>query len=156
MPARKTAKSTAARRTVSRSRNHSKVIEVSAGLVFRKGKLLISQRRDEDHLGGLWEFPGGKRHADESFEACLSRELLEELAIEVKVGALIETLEHAYAEKTVLLKFFKCRWIAREPQALGCQAFAWIGRGELADYEFPKADQRVLARLMGDDQLWLE
>src|SRR5262245_8839529 len=52
-----------------------RAIEVAAGLVFREGKLLITQRRSHDHLGGLWEFPGGKREAGESFESCLIREL---------------------------------------------------------------------------------
>jgi mutator protein MutT len=61
-------------------------VEVSAGLVFRNGKLLITQRYPNAHLGGLWEFPGGKRECDESFEACLARELREELGIEAAVG----------------------------------------------------------------------
>src|SRR5580765_7280877 len=68
------------------------VIDVSAGLVFRAGKLLITKRHDDAHLGGLWEFPGGKREPDESFEACLVRELREELGIEVAVGELVESL----------------------------------------------------------------
>ena len=58
----------------------SKVIDVAAGLVFRGGQLLITQRRPNDHLGGLWEFPGGKVERDETFEHCLIRELREELA----------------------------------------------------------------------------
>jgi mutator protein MutT len=73
-------------------------IEVSAGLVFRNGKLLITQRYTDAHLGGLWEFPGGKRECDETFEACLTRELREELGIDVRVGELVETIEHAYPE----------------------------------------------------------
>ena len=64
------------------------VIEVSAGLIFRAGKLLITQRHADAHLGGLWEFPGGKRESGETFETCLARELREELGIEVEVGAL--------------------------------------------------------------------
>src|SRR5215207_4128730 len=79
-------------------------IDVSAGLVFRDGKLLITQRHPDAHLGGLWEFPGGKLECDETFEACLTRELREELGIEVIVRELMETVEHAYPEKRVLLK----------------------------------------------------
>src|SRR5947209_7124346 len=79
-------------------------VEVSAGLVFRNGLLLITQRRPQDHLGGLWEFPGGKRLPQESFEACLRRELMEELAIEVEVKELIEAITHQYPEKLVHLK----------------------------------------------------
>src|SRR5258706_5532480 len=94
-------------------------IDVAAALVFRNGKLLITQRHADAHLGGLWEFPGGKRHPGESFEDCLRRELMEELGIEVGVGKLLEEVTHAYPEKTVLLKFFLCRWMRHEPQTLG-------------------------------------
>jgi mutator protein MutT len=131
-----------------------RIIDVSAGLVFREGQLLITQRHAGAHLGGLWEFPGGKREAGESFEACLVRELREELGIEVVVGELIETIEHAYPEKCVRLKFFRCTWRAHEPQPLGCPAFAWITRDQLAAYEFPAADARLLQRLGQVSDLW--
>src|SRR5882724_1720135 len=101
-------------------------IEVAAGIVFRNGKILITQRRSQDHLGDLWEFPGGKREAGESFENCLHRELREELGIEVAVGELVDTVTHQYPEKTVHLKFYRCFWIRNDPQAIGCQASAWV------------------------------
>jgi mutator protein MutT len=122
-------------------------IEVSAALIFHDGKLLITQRRTNAHLGGLWEFPGGKREVNETFEQCLVREIHEELGIEISVGELFEESTHAYAEKTVHLKFFLCQLIRGEPQTLGCAAFKWIGKSELADYEFPAADKQLLARL---------
>lgn len=131
-----------------------KVIEVSAGLVFRAGKLLITQRFPDAHLGGLWEFPGGKRECDESFEACLARELREELGVEVAVGELIAVIEHEYPEKRVLLKFFRCDWKAHEPQPLGCPAFAWISREDLARYEFPAADARLIEALQTNPLYW--
>lgn len=130
------------------------VIDVAAALVFRDGKLLITQRYAQAHLGGLWEFPGGKREADETFEACLVRELREELGIEVVVGELVESITHEYPEKTVHLKFFRCRWQQHEPQPLGCPAFRWITAPELADYAFPAADARLLATLRGKPELW--
>ena len=68
---------------------NSKSIEVAAALVFRNGKLLIAQRHAKAHLGGLWEFPGGKRHAEETFEECLVREIREELGVEISVGELM-------------------------------------------------------------------
>ena len=132
---------------------NSPSIEVSAGLVFRAGQLLITQRHVGAHLGGLWEFPGGKREAGETFEECLLRELREELGIEVTVVELIETVEHEYPEKRVQLKFFRCAWQANEPQALGCPAFAWVTREQLASYEFPAADAHLLARLR-ENQWW--
>jgi len=130
------------------------IIEVSAGLVFREGRLLITQRRPQDHLGGLWEFPGGKREPGESFEACLHRELLEELGIEVEVGGVLEEIAHDYPEKSVYLKFFHCRWLRHDPQAIGCHTFVWVTSSELKSYVFPAADARLLERLQADDDWW--
>ena len=130
------------------------IIDVSAALVFRSGKLLITQRPAAAHLGGLWEFPGGKLEPGETFETALVRELREELGIEVVVGELLETIEHEYPEKRVRLKFFRCQWEAHEPQPLGCPAFAWITREELSRYEFPAADARLLERLRQTPGLW--
>jgi mutator protein MutT len=130
-------------------------LDVAAALVFRNGKLLITQRPAEAHLGGLWEFPGGKREPGESFETCLSRELREELGMEVAVGRLVESVTHDYPDKTVHLKFFRCRWVRNEPEPLGCLALKWVAPAELADYEFPAADARLLARLQTDAALWV-
>jgi len=128
-------------------------IDVAAGLLFREGKLLLTRRRVGDHLGGFWEFPGGKREPNETFEACLARELREELAIEVAVGELVETIEHVYPEKSVRLKFFRCRLLAGEPRPVGCDGLVWVSRQELAQYDFPPADERLLQRL-GDPAYW--
>jgi mutator protein MutT len=129
-------------------------IDVAAGLVFRDGKLLVTQRHAGAHLGGLWEFPGGKREPDETFEECLTRELREELGIEVVVGELVESLTHEYPEKTVHLRFYRCRWQRHEPQLLGCAAFKWVTVAELKNYEFPAADARLLEQLRTDSRLW--
>ena len=130
------------------------LIEVAAGLVFRHGRLLLTQRRTGDHLGGLWEFPGGKREPREDFPACLRRELREELGIGVQVGPCLERVRHEYPDKAVYLEFFRCRLIEGEPQALGCQAVAWVTPQELSGYEFPAADARLLDRLTTETDLW--
>ena len=122
-------------------------MEVSAALTFHDGKLLITRRPAETHLGGLWEFPGGKREPGETFEECLAREIREELGMEVAVGGLFADLTHAYAEKTVRLKFFLCRLLRGEPRLLGCAAFRWVGKSELRNYEFPAADAQLLEKL---------
>ncbi len=129
-------------------------MEVAAALVFREGKLLIAQRFADAHLGGLWEFPGGKREPQESYEECLTRELVEELGIEAEVLDLVEALTHHYPDRTVHIQFFRCRWVAKEPRALGCASFAWISRDELANFTFPAADARLLESLRRDAELW--
>ncbi len=130
------------------------VIEVAAGLIFRQGRLLITQRHAGAHLGGLWEFPGGKRHAGERYPECLRRELREELGIEVEVGSLFESLTHAYREKTVHLEFYLCRLVSGEPSAIDCAAIAWVTAADLPHYEFPAADARLLGRLSHTPALW--
>jgi mutator protein MutT len=136
------------------SKKQTAVTDVAAGLVFRDGKLLITLRYDDAHLGGLWEFPGGKLERGESFEECLLRELREELGIEVEIQELIETDTHAYPGKTVRLKFYRCRWVANEPRALGCADFKWVGAEQLKEFEFPAADAVLIERLEKEKGLW--
>jgi 8-oxo-dGTP diphosphatase len=132
----------------------TRVVEVSAGLIFRSGQLLITQRLAGDHLGGLWEFPGGKREPGETFEECLARELREELGVEVRVGELFESVTHAYADKRVHLRFFLCQLSAGEPQPLDCAALKWVRAEELAAHAFPAADAQLLIRLAADSSRW--
>ncbi|HEY5041232.1 MAG TPA: 8-oxo-dGTP diphosphatase MutT [Verrucomicrobiae bacterium] len=122
-------------------------IEVSAALIFRDNKLLITQRHAKSHLGEFWEFPGGKREAEETFEQCLVREIREELGVEVAVGELFEEISHDYPEKSVHLKFFICQLVSGEPQPLDCAAVKWIEKAELAAHKFPAADARLLEKL---------
>ncbi|TVQ51921.1 MAG: A/G-specific adenine glycosylase, partial [Spirulina sp. DLM2.Bin59] len=61
-----------------------------------QGQVLIDRRKDEGLLGGLWEFPGGKLEGDETVQACIVREIREELGIEIEVGDHLITLDHAY------------------------------------------------------------
>lgn len=132
----------------------SPAIEVSAALVFRGGRLLIAQRPAGSHLAGLWEFPGGKREPGETWEACLRRELREELGVDVAVGACFEEVIHAYPEKRVHLRFFRCRLVEGEPAPLGCAAVAWVGREDLEHYTFPPADAGLLSRLADPATAW--
>jgi len=129
-------------------------IDVAAGLVFHGGKLLITQRRLNDHLGGLWEFPGGKVEPGETFEDCLFRELMEELGIEVSVEGEVEDITHSYPEKTVRLKFFRCRLVAGKAEPHHCHALAWISREELGRFEFPAADAKLLRLLEMTPEMW--
>lgn len=129
-------------------------IEVSAGIIFKNGKLLIARRRQTDHMGGLWEFPGGKRNQGETFEACLERELLEELGIKVKVGDLLWSMTHDYPDLRVHLRFFFCSYDEGEPQPIGCDAIEWIDREGLKEYKFPEADAMVVDLLYSLPQLW--
>ena len=124
-----------------------KVIDVAAGLVFEKGRLLIAQRPPGGHLAGLWEFPGGKLEPGESWEGALVRELGEELGVDVVVGREFCRVQHAYPEREVRLRFFVCRIVTGSPSPIGCSAVAWVGPDELDGFEFPEADRQLLDQL---------
>jgi 8-oxo-dGTP diphosphatase len=130
------------------------LIEVSAALIFHDGKLLIAQRHAGAHLGGLWEFPGGKRETDETFEECLVREIREELGVKISVGELFEEIRHTYPAKSVHLKFFIGKILSGEPQTLDCAALKWITKKELADFQFPAADAQLLKKLKNPRVAW--
>jgi mutator protein MutT len=123
-------------------------IEVGAAIIFSQGKVLISQRDEPSHLSGLWEFPGGKREADESFEDCVRREIQEELNVEVMVQNLIEAVEYEYTEKIVLLRFYRCQYVKGEVKALGCRQFQWISPLKLPFYAFPPANKTVIQKII--------
>jgi mutator protein MutT len=125
----------------------SPAVQVAASLIVRDGRLLITKRKAGVHLEGLWEFPGGKREANESLEDCLHRELREELGIEIEGPSLIQVVRHAYPGKTVELFFFRCPNTRGEAKPLGCDALAWVRPEELGAYEFPPADRPLVEAL---------
>lgn len=122
-------------------------IQVTAGLIFRGGKLLITQRPEGSHLAGLWEMPGGKQAPGETLPECLKRELHEELGIEVAVHELLHECEHEYPLKTVKLHFFRCTLLRGEPRPIQCENLAWVTASELSQYEFPPPDASLIESL---------
>lgn len=129
------------------SSRQSLTIQVAAGLICQRGRYLIAKRKPGTHLGGLWEFPGGKREGGESMEECLRRELREELGIEVAGPKLFRVIRHEYPEKTVELHFFLCDAFSGTPEPHGCDALAWVAPGDLNRYDFPPADRPIVESL---------
>jgi 8-oxo-dGTP diphosphatase len=124
------------------------VVDVVAGIIRdERGRYLITQRRKGTHLAGLWEFPGGKREADETLEASLRRELHEELGGRFYIGALIETVRWTYPEKIVVLSFFQCRLEEGSIEPREGQLMRWVPPLDLRRYDFPPADAALLTRL---------
>jgi len=126
------------------------VIEVAAGIIYREGRYLIARRKPGVHLGGYWEFPGGKREEGESLEECLHRELFEELSIRVDVPIPYRIIRHAYQERTVELHFFRCAIEQGEAAPVDCEEIRWVLPEELAQFEFPPADQVIIDALQRD------
>ena len=84
------------------------IVVVLAAVIERGGRFLLGRRLKDTHLAGLWEFPGGKCEPGEPHEACLTRELREELGVEASIGAELIVIEHAYPDRTVRLHFRQC------------------------------------------------
>ena len=124
-------------------------VQVAAALIVHEGRYLLTKRKADVHLGGLWEFPGGKREAGESLEDCLRRELREELGIEITEPVPFQTIRHAYPEKTVELHFFRCAIKDGYPRPLGCDALQWVPPAELIRVPLPPADRPLVEALQG-------
>jgi 8-oxo-dGTP diphosphatase len=123
-------------------------VEVAAGLLRRGTSLLACQRRADQAHPGRWEFPGGKREAGESIEACLRRELHEELGIEAEVGAEVWRTEHSYADGEPIALVFLA--VPAYRGALENRVFAalrWVEMRELQHLDFLEADRELIARL---------
>lgn len=125
-------------------------IQVAAALIVREGCYLITRRKAGAHLGGLWEFPGGKREPGESLEDCLHRELREELGVEITEPVPFRVIHHAYPEKTVELHFFRCSIKDGQPRPLGCDEMRWLPAAELTQMPLPPADRPLVEALQGE------
>lgn len=120
---------------------------VSAAVIPDGDRLLLAQRRPDDHLGGLWEFPGGKIRPGESPEEALTREIAEELGVRIVVERPLAFLHWRYPEKRVLLLFQLCRIAAGVPRALECAAVRYFSPAEVAALPLAPADREALVLL---------
>ena len=126
-------------------------LEVVAGVIVVNGKLVLAKRKKEDHMGGFWEFPGGKIEDGETPEAALVREIDEELGIEVVPVKEIAVVEHQYPERLVRLHFVLAE--SKEiPKALDCDDVALADVEEVSNYRLAPADERAW-KLIKEDTL---
>jgi len=124
-------------------------ILVSAAVIFRDGKVLLTRRMDGSHLAGMWEFPGGKVEEGEDPEAALVRECMEECGIEIEVEDILDVTFHRYPEKDVLLLFYHCRLRHGEVEHSGVADHVWCMPEKIRDYPLPPPDNKVVAKIQG-------
>jgi 8-oxo-dGTP diphosphatase len=116
-------------------------VHVAAAVIRNTyGQVLIAKRSDDQHQGGLWEFPGGKVEAGESVQSALVRELKEELGIQVEASHPLIQVRHDYPDKSVLLDVWEVTAFLGEPRGLEGQPLKWVSSRQLPDYEFPAAN----------------
>lgn len=123
------------------------MIVVSAAIIHKDDKVLISQRMAGSYLEFLWEFPGGKVEEGESPEECIVREITEELGMTVSVMDIYDVVYHEYEDRTVLLLVYDCRYLSGEPRPIECNAYNWVRVDELNQYKFTFADERVVRKM---------
>lgn len=118
------------------------VLVAACALVDPDGRVLVAQRPEGRSMAGLWEFPGGKLEPGETPEACLIRELHEELGIETWASCLapLTFASHAYERFHLLMPLYVCRKWGGAPQSREGQALRWVRPNDLRDLPMPPAD----------------
>ena len=123
------------------------IVVGAAVTLNRKGEVLIAQRKQDDMLGGMWEFPGGKQESGETIEECIARELEEELGIKTAVREFFMTVRHAYSHFTMTMHVYCTKIISGRPRPIHCADYAWVKIPDLEKYAYSKADLMVVEKL---------
>lgn len=122
---------------------------VTAAVIEDNGKYLITQRPQEKHNGGRWEFPGGKVDFGEDLRLCLEREMDEELGISIKAGKPFEYSSHVYGgTKHVVLLGFHCKFISGKIQKKDIANYKWVIPQEMKEYDITEADHPFIEKLL--------
>ena len=127
-----------------------KTIRVVAALVERKGRYLITQRRENAVLPLLWDFPGGRVENGETDEAALVREVRERLDADVEVGQLISFVNHPYEKYAVDLYLYECRLLSDRLECRAVKEYAWVTSKEMESYAFTPVDEASMSKLLGE------
>jgi A/G-specific adenine glycosylase len=134
---------TQAQRPLKRTKRRIPHHQVTAAVLRRNGKVLIGRRPQGKLLGGLWEFPGGKRDNEESLETCIRREIKEELGVEIEALDRIGAYDHAYTHFRVTVVAFGCKLIRGRPRAIEHEEILWAEISRLDQYPMGKVDRLI-------------
>ena len=120
---------------------------IAVGVVHRNGKMLITRRKPQGLLGGMWEFPGGKVREGETTEQACLREIAEEVSLSVVIEQHIARVKHAYSHFKIVMDVFTCTVLKGRIKLNGSVDYRWITIGELDDYPFPAANHKFFPEL---------
>lgn len=124
-----------------------RMIQVVVAIIQKDNKILATQRGYGEFEGG-WEFPGGKVEPGERPEDALKREIREELAIEIEVGELLDTIEYDYSSFHLSMKCFICKMKEGDLVLKEHKAAQWLSGNMLTDVEWLPADQLLIGKLL--------
>jgi A/G-specific adenine glycosylase len=120
---------------------------IAVGVVFKNDRVLITRRKAEGLLGGLWEFPGGKIRVGESAQAACIREIKEEVNLNVDIDRHLAKVKHAYTHFKIVMDVFCCKYVSGRVYLRGPVAFRWIYLDEYKNYPFPRANHKFIPLL---------
>ena len=120
---------------------------IVVGIVYKGDKILIDKRKQNALLGGLWEFPGGKKRKSESFKSAVAREVIEETGIEIEVGKRLCIVKHTYSHFKITLHAYLCEYKSGTAKPLSCDAVKWIAPKNLTKFAFPTANVKIIQTL---------
>jgi mutator protein MutT len=125
-----------------------KNITVAIAVIIRSGQLLIAQRKPDASFAHYWEFPGGKCEPGESVQACLHREIKEEVGLTIEILRPFDVIRHTYPTGNLAIHPFLCRILSGQPKPIACQQVLWIDPRDLLNYQFPPANESLLRKIM--------
>lgn len=123
-------------------------IIVTAAVIFKDDKILISQRLPDKNEGLKWEFAGGKLEEGETPEVCLKREIKEELNLDIAVNDIFKVVYHEYGNITILLLAYHCDLLGGNIKAADCNDYRWVAKNEMKDFVFADADITIVEKLL--------
>jgi A/G-specific adenine glycosylase len=126
--------------------------QIAVGVIWKDGKILIARRKEDKMLGGLWEFPGGKRKGRESLKETVLRETKEETALSIAVRKKYCKVKHAYTHFKITLTAFKCDCLSGTAQPLASDDVKWVSLEKIDRFPFPKANIDVIKAIKNDEE----
>ena len=137
-------------------RRPSPQYQIAVGVVFKKDQVLITQRKPQGLLGGLWEFPGGKIENGEKAEEACVREIKEEVNLVVKIDSHFSRVRHAYTHFKIVMDVFSCTYVSGRVKLNGPADYRWIKLDKIEDYPFPKANHKFFPQLKKLARIWVK
>lgn len=114
--------------------------DVVAAIIKKDDCYLLAKRNKEKYMGLKWEFPGGKVEKDESFEEALSREILEELNVNIEIHNKVAEERYQDDEINIVLHYYMCSLIDMDIVLSEHEAIEWVKKQDFLNYEFVPGD----------------
>jgi len=122
--------------------------QIAVGIVEKNGMVLIAKRRENQMLGGLWEFPGGKVESGESIEECLVREFKEEVDLDISVTRKLCEVDHAFTHFTITIHSYICSLKSGKAKPVSGSEIKWVLPEKLSEFPFPKANKVIIEKYL--------